>query len=209
MRHRPSAGRPCRLVVLVSGAGSNLAALLDACGDPDYGATIVAVGADRAGIRALEIAEQAGLHTFVVRPGDHAERAAWDRRLAEEIAAADPDLIVSAGFMRLLGPNVLARFPERIVNTHPALLPAFPGAHGVRDALAHGARLSGATMHVVDSGVDTGPIIAQTAVPVEDDDTEATLHERIKIAERAQLVDFVGRLARQGWTISGGRLTIP
>lgn len=209
MRHRPSAGRSCRLVVLVSGTGSNLAALIDACADAAFGAEIVAVGADRAGIGGLEIATRAGLPTFVVRPGDYADRAAWDRHLAEQIAAAEPDLIVSAGFMRLFGPAVLTTFQERIVNTHPALLPAFPGAHGVRDALSYGVRVTGATMHVVDSGVDTGPIIAQAAVPVEDGDTEATLHERIKIAERAQLVDCVGRLAREGWTITGRRLTIP
>lgn len=209
MRHRPPPGRSCRLVVLVSGTGSNLAALIDACADPAFGAEIVAVGSDRAGIGGLEIAVRAGLPTFVVRPGDHADRSDWDRHFAEKIAEAAPDLIVSAGFMRLFGPSVLTRFRERIVNTHPALLPAFPGAHGVPDALSYGVRVTGATMHVVDSGVDTGPIIAQVAVPVEDGDTEATLHERIKIAERAQLVDCVGRLAREGWTITGRRLTIP
>lgn len=209
MQHRPVAGRPCRLVVLISGTGSNLAALLEACADPAYGAAVVAVVADRNGIGGLELAERAGVPTVVVRPGDHADRAAWDAELATRIAAAEPDLVVSAGFMRLIGPTTLGRFEGRIVNTHPALLPAFPGTHGVRDALAYGARVTGATLHVVDAGVDTGPILAQVAVPVEPSDDEATLHERIKIAERRQLVDHVGRLAREGWTVTGRTATIP
>ena len=136
--------------------------------------------------------------TAVVAPADFPDRAAWDRGLAEAVAVFAPDLVVSAGFMRILGAAFLDRFPSRILNTHPALLPSFPGAHGVRDALAYGVRVTGCTLHVVDAGVDTGPIVAQVAVPVQDGDDEATLHERIKVAERELLVDWVGRIAREG-----------
>ncbi len=209
MHHRPAPGHAARLVVLVSGAGSNLAALLEACADPSYGAQVVAVGADRPGIRGLELAADAGVPAFVVRPADHHDRAGWDAELSRQIGAGRPDLVISAGFMRLFGPAVLGAFGGRIVNTHPALLPSFPGAHAVRDALAYGVRVTGATLHVVDSGVDTGPIVAQVAVPVETDDDERTLHERIKLAERRQLVHYVGRLAREGWNIEGRRVTIP
>ncbi len=209
MHHRPDPGRAARLVVLVSGTGSNLAALLEACADPSYGAQVVAVGADRPDIRGLELAADAGVPTFVVRPADHHDRVGWDAELSRQIGAGRPDLVVSAGFMRLFGPAVLEAFGGRIVNTHPALLPSFPGAHGVRDALAYGVRVTGATLHVVDSGVDTGPIVAQVAVPVEANDDERTLHERIKVAERRQLVLYVGRLAREGWSVEGRRVTIP
>jgi len=207
--HRPPEGRPARLVVLVSGTGSNLQALLDACADPSYGAVVVAVGADRPGIPALGRADAAGVATFVVPVGDYPDRPAWDRAFTAAVAAHDPDLVVSAGFMRLAGPAFLARFGGRFVNTHPALLPAFPGMHGARDALAYGVRLTGCTLFVVDAGVDTGPIIAQAAVPVLDDDDEASLHERIKAVERSMLVETVGRMARTGWSVSGRRVTIP
>jgi len=189
-------------VVLVSGAGTNLQALLDACADPSYGAQVVAVGADRDGIEGLARAERAGVPTFVQRLRDHADRAAWDKALTEAVRAHDPDLVVLAGFMKLAGPAFLAEFGGRCVNTHPALSPAFPGMHGPADALAYGVKVTGATLFVVDAGVDTGPIVAQTAVPVEDDDDAETLHERIKVAERAMLVDVVGRMAREGFTIS-------
>jgi phosphoribosylglycinamide formyltransferase 1 len=194
-------------VVLASGDGSTLQALLDAARDPAYGVVVAAVGADRAGIRALERATAADVPTFVVEPGDHASRADWDEALAKTIAAYGPRLVVSAGFMRLLGPAVLDAFP--VVNTHPALLPAFPGAHAVRDALAYGVRVTGATVHLVDAGVDTGPVIAQRVVEVRPDDDEAALHERIKAAERPMLVDVVGRMARGGWTVSGRQVTVP
>ncbi|TKK91066.1 phosphoribosylglycinamide formyltransferase [Herbidospora galbida] len=190
-----------RLVVLVSGSGTNLQALLDVAADPAYGATVVAVGADRPAIEGLARAERAGLPTFVERVSDHTAREAWDSALAEKIAEYKPDLVVSAGFMKILGPAVLSRFT--VVNTHPALLPAFPGAHAVRDALAYGVKVTGCTVHLVDDGVDTGPVIAQTAVPVEDGDDEATLHERIKGVERGLLVEVVGRMAREGWRVSG------
>jgi phosphoribosylglycinamide formyltransferase-1 len=201
---------PARLVVLVSGSGTNLQALLDAIdADPGSGARVVAVGADRDGIAGLARAERAGLPTFTVKVGDHADRAAWDLALAEATAAHDPDLVVSAGFMKIVGKEFLARFGGRFVNTHPALLPSFPGAHGVRDALAYGAKVTGCTVHFVDDGVDTGPVIAQRAVEVRPDDTEEALHERIKDVERRLLVDVVGRLSRDGYRIEGRKVRIP
>ncbi|MFC6578566.1 phosphoribosylglycinamide formyltransferase [Planomonospora parontospora] len=190
-----------RLVVLVSGSGTNLQALLDAVADEGYGARIVAVGADRDGIEGLARAERAGVPVFVERVADHPDRAAWDRALAARIAEHEPDLVVCAGFMKILGAPTLTAFP--VLNTHPALLPAFPGAHGVRDALAYGVRVTGCTVMLADAGVDTGPIIAQEAVRVYDGDDEHTLHERIKTVERGLLVDTVGRMAREGWTVTG------
>jgi phosphoribosylglycinamide formyltransferase-1 len=194
--------------VLVSGTGTNLAALIEATADPGYGASVVAVGADRDGIEGLARAERAGIPTFVLRVPDFPDRAAWDAAFADEVAKHEPDLVVSAGFMKLAGPDFLDRFGGRYVNTHPALLPAFPGMHGVRDALAHGVRVSGCTLFVVDGGVDTGPIVAQRAVEVAADDDEASLHERIKAAERSMLVDAVGRMARDGWRIHDRKVTI-
>jgi phosphoribosylglycinamide formyltransferase-1 len=195
--------------VLVSGTGSNLAALLAACGSQQYGATVVAVGADRVGIKALDIAGAAGVPTFVQHVQDYDDRADWDRALADQTAAYQPDLVVSAGFLKLAGPVFLSHFGGRYINTHNALLPSFPGLHGPREALAYGVKVTGATLFFVDAGVDTGPIIAQVAVPVLDDDTEQTLTERIKVAERAQLVTYIGRLAREGWTINERKVTIP
>ncbi|WP_030662051.1 phosphoribosylglycinamide formyltransferase [Streptomyces rimosus] len=199
-----------RLVVLVSGAGTNLQALLDAiAGEPDaFGARVVAVGADRTGITGLDRAERAGLPTFVCRVRDFATRREWDAALTEATGAYAPDLVVSAGFMKVVGKEFLARFGGRIVNTHPALLPSFPGAHGVADALAYGVKVTGCTVHFVDDGVDTGPIIAQEAVEVRDTDDEASLHERIKEVERALLVDVVGRLARNGHHMDGRKVLL-
>lgn len=196
---------PARLVVLVSGSGTNLQALLDACQDPAYGARVVAVGADREGIQGLTRAQSAGIPSFVHRVKDHPDRRAWDLAIRDTVAGYEPDLVVSAGFMKLLGPDFLAAFPGRVVNTHPALLPAFPGMHGARDALAYGVKVTGCTLFAVTEGVDDGPVIAQTAVRVEADDDESSLHERIKVAERALLVDYVGRMARGGWTIDAER----
>jgi phosphoribosylglycinamide formyltransferase-1 len=197
-----------RLVVLVSGSGTNLAALLDACADPGYGATVVAVGADREPILALDRAAAAGVPSFVCRVKDFATRQAWDRALTESCAAHRPDLVISAGFLKLVGPTFLAAFAGRYVNTHNALLPSFPGIHGPRDALEYGVKVAGATLFFVDAGVDTGPIIAQVAVPVLDDDTEQTLTERIQVAEREQLVEYVGRMVRDGWSIDGRKVTV-
>jgi phosphoribosylglycinamide formyltransferase 1 len=197
-----------RLVVLVSGAGTNLQALLDACADPDYGAQVVAVGADRPGIAALDRAGQAGVPAFVHRVVDYPDRADWDRALTASCARAQPDLIVLAGFMKLVGKDFLAAFGGRVINTHPALLPAFPGMHGVRDALEHGVKLTGCTVFLVDAGTDTGPVLAQAAVPVLDDDDETTLHERVKVTERQLLVETVGRMVRDGWTVTGRKARI-
>jgi formyltetrahydrofolate-dependent phosphoribosylglycinamide formyltransferase len=200
---------PARVVVLVSGSGTNLQALLDACADPAYGARVVAVGADRDGIAGLQRATAAGAPTFVDPVNAYPSRADWDRALTAHVAEHRPDLVVSAGFRKLVGPHFLAAFGDRYVNTHNSLLPAFAGIHGPRDALAYGVKVAGATLFFVDAGVDTGPIIAQVAVPVLDDDDEDTLTERIKEAERRQLVENVGRLAREGWTITGRKVTIP
>ena len=197
-----------RVVVLASGSGSPLQALLAAVADPAYGVDLVAVGSDRAGTRAVDRARAAGVETFECLLADHPDRAAWDKALTEQVAAYAPDLVVSAGFMRLAGPSFLDHFGGRYVNSHPALLPAFPGMHGARDALAYGAKVSGATLFVEDEGVDTGPIVAQRAVPVLDDDDEASLHERIKVEERLMLVDVVGRMAREGWTVAGRKVTV-
>ncbi len=198
---------PTGIVVLVSGSGTNLQALIDAASDPAYGVRILAVGADRAGITGVHRAGAAGIPAFVCRVEDFPDRSAWDAALAQRIADHAPELVVSAGFMKLLGPEVLSRFT--IINTHPSLLPAFPGAHAVRDALAYGARVTGCTVHVVDDGVDTGPIVAQRAVEVAEDDTEDTLHERIKTVERQLLVDVVGRVARAGITVTDRKASIP
>ncbi|RVX47242.1 phosphoribosylglycinamide formyltransferase-1 [Nonomuraea polychroma] len=195
-----------RLVVLVSGSGTNLQALLDASADPSYGARVVAVGADREGIEGLVRATKAGVPTFVEKLGDYPTRADWDRAIAAKIASYEPDLVVSAGFMKILGAPTLDAFP--VLNTHPALLPSFPGAHGVRDALAHGVKVTGCTVMLADEGIDTGPIVAQEAVPVLPDDDEETLHERIKTVERRLLVEIVGRMAREGWTASGRHVRI-
>jgi phosphoribosylglycinamide formyltransferase-1 len=193
---------PARLVVLVSGGGTNLQALLDATDDPAYGAVVVAVGADRDGIEGLARAERRGIPTFVERVADHPSREAWDEALTKACATHAPDLVVLAGFMKLVGGGFLREFEGRCVNTHPALSPSFPGMRGPADALAYGVKVTGATLFVVDAGVDTGPIVAQTAVPVEDDDDVESLHERIKVAERRMLVDAVGRMARDGFTIN-------
>jgi phosphoribosylglycinamide formyltransferase 1 len=204
LRVPPSA--PARLVVLASGTGSLLASLLDAAVG-DYPARVVAVGADRT-CAALDIAEGATVPTYTVRLGDHPDRAAWDAAITEATAAHEPDLVVSAGFMKILGPQFLYRFPGRVVNTHPALLPAFPGAHAVAEALAYGVKVTGCSVHLVDDGTDTGPLLAQQPVPVFDDDDEATLHERIKVVERRLLVDVLESLATRGVTWTGRKATI-
>lgn len=197
-----------RLVVLVSGAGTNLQALIEACSDPAYGARVVAVGADRYGTEAIARAERMGIAGFVERVADHDTRSDWDAALTERTAACEPDLVVSAGFMKILGPGFLARFGGRVVNTHPSLLPSFPGVRAPRDALLHGVKVTGCTVHFVDSGIDTGPVIAQRAVPVLDGDDEESLHARIKAVERPLLVETVGRLVRDGWTLHDRKVRI-
>lgn len=198
-----------RLAVLLSGGGSNLQALLDACTDPAYGAQVVVVGSDRTAAGGLDRAAASGVPAFVETVRHHPGRAEWDLALTARVAEHKPDLVVSAGFRKLVGPAFLAAFPGRFLNTHNSLLPAFPGIHGPADALEYGVKLTGATLFFVDAGVDTGPIVAQTAVAVHADDTVDTLTERIKQAERRQLVEQVGRLVRNGWTITGRKVTVP
>jgi phosphoribosylglycinamide formyltransferase-1 len=203
-----SEAAPARLVVLVSGSGTNLQALLDATTDSTYGASVVAVGSDRHGIEGLARAERAGVPTFVLRVKDFADRADWDRALTAAVAEHRPDLVISAGFMKLVGAEFLAAFGGRFVNTHPALSPAFPGMHGPAEALAYGVKVTGCTLFLVDEGVDTGPIVAQAAVSVAADDTVESLHERIKVAERGLLVDTIGVMARHGFTIEDRRVRL-
>ena len=178
-------GDPLEVVVLVSGSGTLLQAILDHQDDRYRVSRVIA----DVPCPALERAEQVGVETRVVELG--ADRAAWNVTLADVIAETNPDLVVSAGFMKILGAGVLDRFGGSIINTHPALLPSFPGAHAVRDALAHGVKVTGSTVHFIDAGVDTGPIIAQAAVEVEPGDTESSLHERIKKIERQLIVSVL------------------
>ncbi|EPD29498.1 phosphoribosylglycinamide formyltransferase [Gleimia europaea] len=199
-----SAGvKAARLVVLISGSGTNLQALIDACEDPGYGCEVVAVGSDRPGIKGLARAEEAGIPTFVERVSDYASREEWDTAITEAVEDFDPDLVVSAGFLKLLGPEFLNTFDGRVVNTHNSLLPSFAGVRGPADALAYGVKYTGATLFFVDPGMDTGRVIAQCVVPVEAGDTLAELLERIQVAERRQLVDTVGKMMREGWTTTG------
>jgi phosphoribosylglycinamide formyltransferase-1 len=193
-------------VVLASGTGSLLNSLIEAAVG-DFPARVVAVGADRDCL-ATEIAARMSVPAFTVQLGDHPDRDAWDAAITDATAAHSPDLVVSAGFMKILGPQFLSRFYGRIINTHPALLPAFPGAHGVADALAYGVKITGCTVHLVDAGMDTGPILAQQSVAVLDGDNEETLHERIKVTERKLLVDVVAAIATGGLTLVGRKTTI-
>jgi phosphoribosylglycinamide formyltransferase-1 len=189
---------PRRLAVLASGSGSNLQALLDAtAADPAFGGAVAVVGSDRPGCLAVERARRAGIPVVATPLDEHPDRPAWEDCLAEGLSRHRPDLVVLAGFMRVLSGRFLARWPGRIVNVHPALLPAFPGAHGVRDALAHGVKVTGSTVHLVDETVDRGPIVAQRCVEVRDDDTEATLHQRIKAVEH-ELLPAVVKLLCHG-----------
>lgn len=205
---RLDTAHPARVVVLVSGSGTLLQALFDV-DSGDFPARVVAVGADRDGIEGLDRAERAGVPTFVRRVSDYATRAEWDQALTEACAEYEPDLVISAGFMKLVGEVFLERFAGRYLNSHPALLPAFPGMHGVREALAYGVRVTGCTLFVVDAGVDTGPIVAQRAVDVLPDDDESSLHERIKAVERRLLVETVEQLATHGWTVRGRKVSVP
>lgn len=199
---------PVDIVVLVSGSGTLLQALIDAASDPAYGVRVAAVGADRHDIEGLARARRAGIPTFVERVKDHSYRPEWDAALTDQVAAHEPGLVVSAGFLKLVGPTFLARFGGRYLNSHNALLPSFPGIHGPRDALDYGVKVAGATLFVVDEGIDTGAIVAQCVVPVEDDDTVDSLTERIKEAERPQLVEYVGRMAREGFRVEGRRVRL-
>lgn len=204
-----SAIEPVPIVVLVSGSGTLLQALIQAAGDPAYGLRIAAVGADRAGVEGLARAERAGLPTFVCRVRDFPDRAAWDSGLTDLVTVHEPALVVSAGFLKLVGPRFLEKFGGRYLNSHNALLPSFPGMHGPADALEYGVKVTGATLFVVDEGLDTGAIVAQATVPVFDGDDVQTLTERIKSVERPQLVHYVGRMAREGFTVNSRKVSIP
>jgi phosphoribosylglycinamide formyltransferase 1 len=204
LRVPPSA--PARVVVLASGTGTLLESLLESA-IGDYPARIVAVGVDR-DCRAVEVAASAALPSYRVRLADYPNRDAWDAAITDATAAHEPDWVVSAGFMKILGPQFLSRFPGRIVNTHPALLPSFPGAHAVAEALAYGVKITGCSVHLVDAGTDTGPLLAQQAVPVLGDDDEAILHERIKVVERRLLAEVLAELAVCGVTWNGRKATI-
>jgi phosphoribosylglycinamide formyltransferase-1 len=197
-----------RVVVLVSGAGTLLQALLDAAAGPEPRFRVAGVVSDRADAAGLDRARAAGVPTAVVAPAEFADRARWDDGVVRAVGVFSPDLVVLAGFMRILGAAYVDRFGARTVNTHPALLPSFPGAHGVRDALAHGVKVTGSTVILLDGGVDSGPIVAQRAVDVLDGDDEATLHERVKVVERALLVDVVSRMVTAGWTVEGRRVLL-
>jgi phosphoribosylglycinamide formyltransferase-1 len=197
---------PARLVVLASGTGSLLASLLRTASG-EYPGRVVAVGVDR-DCPAVDVAKAAEVPVFCVRPSDHPDRGAWDVAITEATAAYQPDLIVSAGFMKILGPRFLSCFTGRVLNTHPALLPAFPGAHAVPATLDYGVKVTGCTVHLVDAGTDTGPVLAQAAVPVLDDDDEASLHERIKVVERRLLAEVIADVATRGVTWIGRKATI-
>jgi formyltetrahydrofolate-dependent phosphoribosylglycinamide formyltransferase len=196
------------LVVLVSGTGSILQALLDACASDDFGARVVAVGADRNGTGGVARAAAAGIPTFVRRLPDFPDRVSWDRALTQDCVEHKPDLVVAAGFLKLVGADFLSQFGGRLINTHPALLPSFPGLHSVRDALVYGVKVTGCSVILADAGVDSGPILAQHAVPVLDGDDEDSLHERIKVAERSVVVDTIGRMVRNGWSVQGRTVRI-
>lgn len=198
---------PARVVVLASGTGSLLQSLIDATEAQDYPARIIAVGVDR-DCDAVRRADEARIPHFRIGLKDYADRAHWDIALTDAVLRHEPDLIVTAGFMKILGGRFLDAFAGRIINTHPALLPSFPGAHAVRDALDHGVKVTGSTVHLVDSGVDTGPILAQEAVPVLDTDDEPALHERIKTVERRLLVDVIAAVAATGITSDGRKAQI-
>jgi len=187
----------------------DLQALIDATADSAYGVRIAAVGADRDDIEALSRARRAQIPTFVCRVADFATRAQWNAALTSQVVAYRPQLVVLAGFMKLTGELFLGQFGGRTVNTHPALSPSFPGMQAPKEALDYGVKVTGCTLFVVDAGVDTGPIVAQSAVSVQDDDTVQTLHERIKTAERQMLVDYVGRMVRDGFTVTERKVTIP
>ena len=186
-----------RIVVLASGAGTLLQALLDS----EIGRLIVAVGSDQPEAPALARARAADVPTFVVPMAE--DREAWNRNVVEHLQAHETALVVTAGFMRVLGGPVIEAFENRIINSHPALLPSFPGAHAVRDAIESGVKVTGCTIHIIDEGVDTGPIIAQCPVAVRDGDTVESLHKRIKEHERTLLVDVLGRIVREGVSIDG------
>jgi phosphoribosylglycinamide formyltransferase 1 len=198
-----------RLAVLVSGSGTNLSALLEAIDDdPDFGGEVVVVGSDRPSAGGLERARAAGLPTVCEVPGEHPDRRTWEDALIAALQAHRPDTVVLAGFMRLVSGTFLAQWPDRVINTHPSLLPAFRGAHAVREALEYGVKVTGSTVHLVDEEVDHGPIVAQRAVEILDGDTEETLHERIKNVEHELLPACVRLLCHRRLEVAGRHVRI-
>lgn len=179
-----------KLVVLISGGGSNLRSLLEASEDAEFPARVVAIGADR-DAEGLAHAEEFGIPSFAVSYSSYPDRESWGDALLEQIRQWEPDLVILSGLMRLLPERVVEALSPQLINTHPAYLPEFPGAHGVRDALAAGVIETGASVIVVDTGVDSGPIISRQRVPILPNDTESTLHDRIKLVERELLVQAV------------------
>lgn len=209
MTDEPTSATAGRVVVLLSGAGSLFQALLDAARRPDGPRIkVLAAISDRADAVGLERARAAGVPTAVVSPDDFPDRPTWDGAVARAVDVFSPDLVVLAGFMRVLGGQYLARYGGRTITAHPALLPAFPGSHAVRDALDYGVRVTGCSLILVDAGTDTGPVVAQRAVEVLDGDDEASLHERIKVVEREMLVEVVTRMLGSGWSVDGRRVKL-
>ena len=199
-------------MVLVSGTGTLLQAMIDSVHNAaDPGFRIVAVGADRQHIEGLARAQRANIATFTTKVKDYPDRQAWDQVLTETVVGHQPDLVVTAGFLKLFGPKFLAAFGGRIINSHPALLPSFPGpgAQVIRETLNYGVKITGCTVHLIDEGMDTGPILAQEAIAVRDEDDETSLLERIKTVERRLLVDVVDKVARNGYTMRGRKVSIP
>ena len=185
-----------------------MSAILEAAKEPGYGARVAAVISDRAAAPGLTLARAANVPTAVVALAEFPSREEWNRGIRKAIDVFSPDLVVLAGFMKILSPATVGHYRGRILNTHPALLPSFPGAHGVRDALAHGVKVTGCTVILVDDGVDTGPIVAQATVDILPGDSEETLHERIKTVERALVVDTIHALVTRGWTVEGRRVLL-
>ncbi|MFT3659911.1 MAG: phosphoribosylglycinamide formyltransferase [Gordonia sp. (in: high G+C Gram-positive bacteria)] len=202
------AGTRTPVVVLASGTGSLLASILAVSVADTSSYDVVAVAVDR-DCRAAEIAREQGIPVIVCALSEYADRAEWDRALTDRVSAHAPAWVVTAGFMKILGPAFLDAFAERVINSHPALLPAFPGAHGVADALDYGVKVTGCTVHLVDGGVDTGPILAQGVVEVLPDDTVESLHERIKITERDLLPSVVEAVVARGVVTDGRKAYIP
>lgn len=197
------------VVALASGTGTIFQALLDAAFETDYPADIVALLTDKPGSGAARRARGAGVPVHVVDPTQFDDRGAWDEALTAAAQVYSPEWLISVGFMRILGPAFLGAFPQRILNTHPSLLPSFPGKQAVADALAYGVTVTGCTLHVVDSGVDTGPVVAQRVVEVLPDDTDAVLHDRIKTVERQLVVEILDRVTTNGLIITGRKALIP
>lgn len=197
------------VVALASGTGTIFQALLDAAFETDYPVDIAALLTDKPGSGAARRARGAGVPVHVVDPTEFADRAAWDEALTAAAAKYSPEWLISVGFMRILGPTFLATFPDRVLNTHPSLLPSFPGKQAVSDALAYGVTVTGCTLHVVDAGVDTGPVVAQRVVEVLPDDTQTVLHDRIKTVERQLVVEVLDRVATNGLVITGRKAQIP